>query len=412
MRPLALAALADALGAYALGSAAIERRAARRLARTLAHARREVPFHRARLAGVRDLGDAPLSRPADLRAASPEQLLARGVDPTRCRRDRTSGSAGARVDVYLDAGDQVRADAVWIRSYLAMGLRPHHRRVRLRDPDPTTAPRPPSWRRRAGLPMPVEVSSRAPLDGQVAALAAARPHVVHGSPTELARVAAELARHGATLGASLVVAGGEPLHEADRALVEAAFGVRPRGVYGCTEIGFVSFECALGLHHVNADAVWCEVLSDGSDGRANLVLTTLVRRAMPFVRLMTPDVVRPERRCSCGSPLPVLGRVLGPEHRFLRLPDGRAVDEGAVRAALADLDRGRGISVAQRARGVLEVRVDPPLFAREGLGERVRERLRALTCGALEVEVRAAPEEPRAPGAKRALVDAREVLDA
>ncbi|HBQ13282.1 MAG TPA: hypothetical protein DEF51_19785, partial [Myxococcales bacterium] len=69
-----------------------------------------------------------------------------------------------------------RADAVWLRTYARLGLRPHHLRVRLRAPDPRTeGSRGWTGRRLLGLPMPVELSTARPIEEIAEALRALRP---------------------------------------------------------------------------------------------------------------------------------------------------------------------------------------------------------------------------------------------
>ncbi|HBQ13283.1 MAG TPA: hypothetical protein DEF51_19790, partial [Myxococcales bacterium] len=174
-------------------------------------------------------------------------------------------------------------------------------------------------------------------------------------------------------------------HAPERARVAAAFGVWPRGVYGCTEAGFIGWECARGVVHLNADHVWVE-------RGERVVVTTLERRLTPMIRFDTGDRVEPEG-CDC-SRWPALGRVLGPRHRFLRI-DGKEIPEAQVAHALAGVDRARRVQVVQ-TRDAVTVRapaaqLDAALRALSFLGERVGEVDEAPTWGG-----------------KRPIVDARE----
>ena len=358
----------------------VERREAlarMRLTRTLRRAVREVPAHRGR---APSLDAFPICDARTLRQGGGWSGAW-----SAARSDATSGSSGgARFDVRLDASDVRRADAVWLRTYARLGLRPHHLRVRLRAPDPRTeGSRGWTGRRRLGLPMPVELSTARPIEEIADALRALRPDVVHGSATELARLAEVLIDR--PLGAALVVFGGEPMHAPERERVAAAFGVWPRGVYGCTEAGFIGWECARGVVHLNADHVWVE-------RGERVVVTTLERRLTPMIRFDTGDRVEPEG-CDC-SRWPALGRVLGPRHRFLRI-DGKEIPEAQVAHALSGVDRARRVQVVQ-TRDAVTVRapsaqLDAALRALSFLGERVGEVDEAPTWGG-----------------KRPIVDARE----
>jgi len=380
------------------------RLAERQLLRVLRHAGERVPFYRRRLQeagiGPRDLRSAadlrhlPVTTSQDIRNVEPRELVAEGTDTARCRIDRTSATSGSCLTVYLDPRDQAWADAVWIRSYAHMGLRPGQRRVLLESPDPLvkTEFKVP-LRRLLRLPVPAIVSSVADVDDQLDALRRHAPQVLNGRMSAIVRIARRLEERALVLGGvELVVVGGEPLQVDAQELVHERMGVWPRRVYGTTEVGFVAWECARGAYHVNSDHVWCELVGDGSDGRANLVVTTLHRRAMPQLRFATGDVVQPASRpCDCGSSWPVLGELLGRETSFLRGPSGRLVSERQVAAMLARLGGSDRFRVVQRAE-LLDVFVHEALACSEGLRERVTAALRDLVGDGIEARMTSVAE--------------------
>ncbi len=125
-----------------------------------------------------------------------------------------------------------------------------------------------------------------------------------------------------------------------RRALEETWGCAVFEHYGSTELGLggaVQCRTLAGLHIREAD-VLVEVidpesgrpLPDGAVGE--LVVTTLRREAMPFIRYRTGDLGRLEADpCPCGSALRCLGRV--------RERLGDAVDLGpAGRLTMADLD--------------------------------------------------------------------------
>ncbi len=106
-----------------------------------------------------------------------------------------------------------------------------------------------------------------------------------------------------------------------RKRIEEAFGCKCFDFLGSTEIGPWGFNCEFqsGITHVNEDWAYPEVLdletgeSVCPGGTGELVLTNLERRAFPFLRYRTRDVVRvADRKCPCGRTLFALeGSVLG-----------------------------------------------------------------------------------------------------
>ena len=122
--------------------------------------------------------------------------------------------------------------------------------------------------------------------------------------------------------------------------LEAVWGCEVFEHYGSTEIGLggaVQCRAFAGRHIREADLLFevvdpvtGAVVPDGQDGE--LVVTTLTREGMPFLRYRTGDLGRIDPgACPCGSTLRCLGRVRG------RLAD--TVDPaGAGALGMADLD--------------------------------------------------------------------------
>jgi phenylacetate-CoA ligase len=116
--------------------------------------------------------------------------------------------------------------------------------------------------------------------------------------------------------------------------IEDAYGCKAFDFIGSTEIGPWGFNCEFqsGLTHINEDWAYLEVLDFqtgepvgpggtgeltgepvGPGGTGELILTNLERRAHPFLRYRTRDIVKvAERDCPCGRTLFSLeGSVLG-----------------------------------------------------------------------------------------------------
>jgi phenylacetate-CoA ligase len=90
-------------------------------------------------------------------------------------------------------------------------------------------------------------------------------------------------------------------------------------------------QCSQGSMHISPDVGIVEVLDDddkpvpyGVSGR--LVCTGLVNRAQPFIRYRVGDIGSlSEEKCSCGSPLPLLGSIEGRSDDVLITRDGRRI---------------------------------------------------------------------------------------
>lgn len=404
-----------AAGLIAAGSAPPSLREAlvhARLRKVLRHSLQSVPAVQLKLAGFVNaralpLKDFPPTTRADLRnlpSVAHLSTLAAGVTTS----DATSGSSGERLTVVRDELDTAIGDAIWMRTYAQLGWNPGMRRARLRHPDPETDHQPMrGLRARLHLPQPVEISSALPPEAQVNALLRYCPDLIHGSPFELAQVCSELKRCRMRLAPRAVVCAGEPLHADVAALIRDRLGVAPRSVYGTSEAGLVAWSCRRGRFHVNSDVVFVELQSDGRDGRANVLMTTLLRRAMPLIRFAPDDVVlSPDQamRCGCGSAWPLFGEPLGPESSFLQLPDGTRVAERDVAAALASFGGSHRFALTQTDSQRVNVCAQAQVVASNRKRRAVRHALHRLVGGELSFSIEPVTNVPRGKTGKYALV--------
>jgi len=146
--------------------------------------------------------------------------------------------------------------------------------------------------------------------------------------------------------------------------IEEAYGCKCFDFLGSTEIGPWGFNCEFqsGITHVNEDWAYPEVLDLETDqpvgpgGTGELVLSNLERKANPFLRYRSKDIVRvADRKCPCGRTLFAL--------------------EGSVLSRLDDMKKIRGVivypsKIEELVRGFKEVEEFQILFKRiEGLDE-------------------------------------------
>lgn len=107
-----------------------------------------------------------------------------------------------------------------------------------------------------------------------------------------------------------ICTGGEPLSPARRSLLESIWRVPVFDIYGMAEIGTAVVDCEFRTPHPLEDYFIFELLGEdlrtpvknGEPG--HLVITTLKKRATPFVRYLTGDLARVvEKECPCGKDL-------------------------------------------------------------------------------------------------------------
>ncbi len=106
-----------------------------------------------------------------------------------------------------------------------------------------------------------------------------------------------------------------------RARIEENIGIKTYDIYGLTEIygPGIAIDCEQhnGLHYW-ADHLLFEIIDPATGEqlppgeRGELVITTLTKEGLPLLRYRTHDITRIKlEKCACGSPYPLMGRVLG-----------------------------------------------------------------------------------------------------
>jgi phenylacetate-CoA ligase len=294
--------------------------------------------------GIADLPLIPTSAKPDLQNRPVREVVARGIDPRKLRQRRTSGSTGEPAVVRRAQAEWILMRAHRIKILHEMGLKARDRVAVLRIP--------PGGKARGPIPgvgflkllqlYRTELIDCFSSPEQIAReVAAARPDVVLGFPTVLARVA-EAVKGNERLRASprFVITSGEVLTAAMRREIAEAFSAPVRDMYACLEFGVVGAECRNGgAYHAAEPNLIVEVLVDGRPARAGdrgvLVATALHSFAMPFIRYELGDVVtRGRQTCSCGAPFSTLHSIQGRMVDYFALPSGRLVHPFEIVTAL------------------------------------------------------------------------------
>lgn len=156
---------------------------------------------------------------------------------------------------------------------------------------------------------------------QVAYLGA-RPKTAHAAALEALRL-------GLSLKLDAVLGHGTGVTEEEREDCCRAFGARIIPVYSSTECHKIAHPCpGNGHYHVNSEIVHVEIVDEsgracppGNPGR--VVITPLLSTAQPLIRYDQGDTAIAGGQCSCGRSLPVLEHIIGRTSHLFRLPDGR-----------------------------------------------------------------------------------------
>jgi phenylacetate-CoA ligase len=377
------------------------------LALLLRHAKRHVPFYRARLTDLDLAADQAISpeqwqgiallQRAEIQAAG-EDLVSKDLPKSHggCGEIFTSGSTGKPI--------RALRSRLWELFWSAFTLRDHlwHRRdmagklATIRESGKDKAPYPegataPNWGRSSGAVFAtgpsVSLNITCGLEQQAEWLQRQDPDYLLTHPSIVQR----LAEFSLTQGIALprlkqVETISEILHPAIRALCREAWGVPLVDMYTTREAGYIALQCPEHEHyHVQSEGILVEVLDEedrpcppGAVGR--VVVTPLHNFAMPLIRYEIGDYAEFGAPCPCGRGLPVLTRILGRKQNMLRLPSGEArwplLSSGDLRSLLA-LAPIRQYQFAQTSPAAIELR----LAVERDLTEPEEDALRAWVAG-------------------------------
>jgi phenylacetate-CoA ligase len=178
-----------------------------------------------------------------------------------------------------------------------------------------------------------------------------------------------------------VLSAAEALHEAQREIIERAFGCPVFNTYGCREVMLVASQCDRrdGLH-LSADHLCVELAdlrsSAGGEAIGEVVLTDLHNEGMPLLRYRNGDLATAGATgCACGRGLPKLQRIDGRKLDTLRTPAGHLLPGEFIVYAFLGIPSVKRYQVVQRELQAIDVQVVPDAGFDESVADRIRREL-------------------------------------
>ncbi len=128
----------------------------------------------------------------------------------------------------------------------------------------------------------------------------------------------------------LVITWAAPLYEHEKRKLGRVFDCHITNIYGTREVGHIAAICPYGSFHINQESLLVEtddVDGDyGEDDVGEILVTTLEKTPMPFIRYRMGDVGRiVPSDCSCGRSLQVMKDFLGRTGEIFITRDGRMI---------------------------------------------------------------------------------------
>jgi phenylacetate-CoA ligase len=283
---------------------------------------KEAGYHPEEFRSLDDIGKIPILQKPRLKQASPEEVVAQGIDPHRCGVVETSGSTGTPLRIFLGAIDQQWQRAVAWRILFEHGFRWTDRTLEIRM---TFGPQ--FFVQRLGFAPKEWCSILDPPEFWARRMVETRPDVIVAGAGTLHVLAETIQTLRFNLPAPrLIISDSETLSLATRQLVRRVMGTDPVDVYGLVELSNFAWECERRSgFHVSADSHIVEVAAASGES-GSIIATALGMWTMPMIRYDTGDLAEVETTsCPCGRSLPLLRRIYGRRVDSVALRNGRRI---------------------------------------------------------------------------------------
>jgi phenylacetate-CoA ligase len=273
-------------------------------------------FSPADLRSLEDLRRFPLLEKATLRERR-EEMVWRDEGP-RLKLVRTSGSTNEALQFYTNSNREAAINAARIRGHRWIGVNKGDKEVyfwgspvELHAQDRIKQVR--DWLVNEPLSDGFEITEERAVR-YIEDWKRWRPKCIFGYPNSFILTVQIAAKLGIDLtelkrcGVRVLCTTSEMLGEVNRKIISAAFGLPVYDSYGLREAALVGHDCDRFTMHTMDEQVILEVIHpetlEPTSGEGELVVTSLISRAMPVIRYRTGDIVTlSDEPCPCGRSL-------------------------------------------------------------------------------------------------------------
>lgn len=311
----------------------------------LADSQKYVPYYREVLGGgsvqdvkcIDDLQKLPLLEKEVLRT-SPESLIDERYEKKKLLVVYTTGTTGTPLKIYCTPEVRKKNYAYYSRFLQQAGITYLGKRATFggRIVVPHAQTEPPFWRYsyfQKNILFSSYHLTEKNIPSYITALRKIQPEYIDTYPSSLFTIAKYAQQQGISLEGitKAITTSAETLFPEQRKIIEDVFGVKIFDQYGAAEMCVFVGQCSYGSYHVHSDYAIIEFLrGDGSPARpgeeAEVVCTGLINSVMPLIRYRIGDqAVLSDRLCKCGSPFPVVEKIIGRADDVILTPDGRRI---------------------------------------------------------------------------------------
>lgn len=381
-------------------------------------AHKQVPFYRnlfdrerfspSDLVTPADIVRVPITNKKMFQKAESSWYIADGMDAQKLVRKRTSGSSGSPLDVYYTPEDRIYRTILHLRILFHNGMKFRDKIAHISDSRNI-----PDYRygfQKIGFFPKDFVYAADSAQVQLEKLRQIDPAVIYSYASSMVLLASEIERQGkCPVQPRLIFTTGELLNRDDRELINRAFSVSLRDIYGIVEMGDVAWQCPeLIGYHLNMDSFLAEVLVDGRSAEpgenGRLVITNLHSQAMPFIRYVVGDVITAPSTtpCPCGCSFPRIEVLQGRADDWLYAADGKRVSP--LIFVVASIKGVQQYRMIQKAYDHLIVEILPSAAYTDETLQKVKEHVVEVMGPGLRVEAVKVDQIPQQSGKMRRVI--------
>ena len=294
-------------------------------------------------------------------------LIAKGIEIERCIKETTSGSTGIPLTVVAEKNASHILVANKLRHYVENGGDLFRDKFVLlgqrRKADERTQLG--SFLKKSGIFRRTRICIQDPLEDVFGELVSLRPDVVKGYPSFLLLLAREIEKRGNLIHPRCIWSNGELLDARSRKRINLAFETETFDGYGCTEAGYIAWECTEHAgYHIDIDLVVTEFVKDGQyvddEESGEVIVTPLWNYAMPLIRYRVGDIASPSKEhCPCGRGLPLMNIIEGRFDDCIVLPSGRIISPLVVSGYFENIEGIAEYRIIQERKDNLIIQIVP-----------------------------------------------------
>lgn len=265
---------------------------------------------------IEDIYKIPITLREDLCAHHVCEVISQKQRINNYAKYTTSGTTAKPLDIYLSKKEEALQVALYLRMLFANGYRKNMHLAVFTNPQFIKKQKKHIFRP-FGI-FDIEYFSIFQQPGELLdKLIRFNPDVIRGYTPVVKAIALEATRKGIKqIQPTSVFCTADFLSNEDRSLISNVFNAEVFDYYSSSECGHIAWECRGHCgYHINSESLIVEFIKGDRKAlageEAEVIITTLDSRAMPFIRYKIGDLaVFSDAKCACDRKLPLIKAIL------------------------------------------------------------------------------------------------------